>query len=102
MAGSVVISRGVSFDIRTIDFLRVVDIFRSSAANSSTAAKLVETIDQFGVNMICADELCAAEFRKFAQLMREVRVAVGDQDKGMADFLELVCSRIDEDERIVQ
>lgn len=100
MSGTIIISKSKSFDVRTIDFVRIVDILRSFMTRSETATKLLETVDEFGMNMICADELDATEFTNFAHLMREVRAAVGDEDKGLADFLEFVCASINADARL--
>jgi len=100
MSGTIVISKSKSFDVRTIDFVRIVDILRSFKARSETAAELLETVDEFGMNMICADELDAAEFANFAHLMREVSDSLSVEDTGVADFLELVCTSINADERL--
>lgn len=100
MSGTIIISKSKSFDVRTIDFVRIVDILRSLMSRSETATKLLETVDEFGMNMICADELDAAEFTDFAHLMREVCAVLRDEDKGVVDFLELVCASINADSRL--
>jgi hypothetical protein len=100
VSGTIVVSKSKSFDVRTIDFVRIVGILRSLLAQSETTKKLLETVDEFGMNMICADELDAAEFADFKRMMTEVRAALGNEEIGLANFLELVCRGINADERL--
>ena len=100
MSGTIVVGKNIFFDVRTVDFVRIVDVLRSFAACSDTAAKLLVTVDEFGMNMICADELTPAEFKNFAQLMRAICIVLADEENGVVNLLEMVCSVINEDERL--
>lgn len=86
--------------MRTIDFVRIAEILRSYAGTSSVAAKLIETVDEFGMNMICADELSSTEFREFFELMRKVAFSLGNEENGLGGFIRALLSSMQADERL--
>lgn len=100
MSGTIIINKDKSFDVRTTDFSRIVAVLRYLSSHSETATKLLKTVDQFGMNMICADDLDSAEFTNFAQSMREVCAVLGEEDAGLSDFLASVNASIRVDDRL--
>lgn len=72
MSGTIVIGPTKSMDIRTVDFLRLVEALRAMKGRSRTATKSLESVDEYGMNMICADELAPTELREFGQLVEEI------------------------------
>ncbi|HEX8615132.1 MAG TPA: hypothetical protein VF800_27945 [Telluria sp.] len=99
MSGTIVISKKNSFDVRNVDFVLIVNALRSKIAHSAIAEKLLETVDDFGMNMICADDLNSIEFQNFACLIREVCSTFNGEDKELHTFLEAVYTCIEQDER---
>lgn len=98
MTGTVIVAKGKSLDVRTIDFEHIVDRLRARAHNSEVARKLIQSVDEFGMDMICADELNAMEFLIFYRLFREIRDELGS-GHGLAEFLNRVCQIAQTDER---
>jgi hypothetical protein len=102
MTGTIVISTRKSVDMRTVDFVRIVKVLRCFVERSQTAKKLIETVDKFGVNMICADELNPAEFAEFVALMKDVGATLGKDDVDLSNSLEEVYTLIDTDGHFAQ
>lgn len=102
MSGTFIISQDNSFDLRTIDFVRIVNALRSKMPQSATAAKLLETVDDFGMNMICADDLNSRDFADFGYLMGEVAADLGEKDKDLRAFLQTISNCIEQDERYAE
>lgn len=100
MSGTIVVNENNSFDVRTIDFVRIVDLLRTHAGTSSIEAKLLEAVDEFGMNVICADALSPMELSGFLHLLMKVGDSIGTDEKGLADFLNSVCLSIQEDHRL--
>lgn len=102
MSGTIVIDPHTSVDVRTVDFLRIVEALRAERKTSPTADRLLETVDDFGMNMICADELDPAGFAEFATVLSKLQRDIHAEESGFKDFLENLCSRIAQDERLRQ
>lgn len=73
MAGTIIISKGKSFDIRTVDFEDIVQSIRSRQNSNKVAKKILAAIDDFGMDIICVSELNSIEFKEFYSLMSDVR-----------------------------
>lgn len=101
MSGTIVISKEESFDVRNVDFVRIVNALRSKIAESPIAGRLLETVDEFGINMICADDFDSIEFKDFAALMRMIGSAFSDEDKELLAFIDDVYVCINRDERLL-
>jgi len=86
-------------DVRTVDFLRLVEALRSMKGRSRTIAKLLESVDEYGMNIICADELDPTELREFAQLVEEIGSMASADDTGLVQYLSSVHSLIISDGR---
>jgi hypothetical protein len=102
MSGTIVIDPHTSVDVRTVDFLRIVEALRAERKTSPAADRLLETVDDFGMNMICADELDPAAFAEFATVLRKLQRQSNSDESGFNDFLESLCNRIAQDERLRQ
>ena len=101
MSGTIFVSKDNFFDVRTVDFLVIVETIRPLTDTSSTAEKLLEMVDICAMNMICADELNPIEFLSFAYIMQEVYVHLANQSSGLNLFFESIFACIDADERLV-
>lgn len=98
MTGTVILAKGKNFDVRTIDFEWIAESLRWRAKNSEVAKKVLQSMDEFGMDMICADELGAEELIEFHRLLADVRSDLVGEN-GLVDFLEKICEAIQEDER---
>jgi len=98
MAGTVIVAKGKSLDVRTIDFERIADALRRRAKGSAVSVKLLQSVDEFGMDMICADELNSAEFMDFFELLDDVRTELSDSP-GLIGFIDQVRAVAQEDER---
>lgn len=99
MAGTLLIAKGKSLDVRTIDFEWIADALRRRAPSSEVARKLLQSTDEFGMDMICADELGSAEFKEFYGLLVDIRAELPNE-QGLAGFIDKVCLMAQEDERL--
>lgn len=99
MTGTVIISKNKSFDVRNIDFEFITDVLRSIANNSDLSKKLLQSKDEFGMDMLCADDLDAKEFFEFYGLLLEIRKKIRN-DSGLAFFVDKICEAAQEDERL--
>jgi hypothetical protein len=99
MTGIVVVAKGKSLDVRTVDFERIADALRSRAKNSEVAAKLLQSKDDFGMDMICADELSRTEFKAFLELLDDIRIELTEAS-GLVDFIDQVRLSVQADERL--
>lgn len=102
MSGTIMIGPETSIDVRTVDFFRIVEALRSESANWSTASRLLETIDNFGMNMICADELDAADFSQFAGVLEKLQDNNQSDESDFNRFLTDLRSLIARDKRLLQ
>lgn len=102
MSGTIVIDPHTSVDVRTVDFLRIVEALRTERKTSPAANRLLETVEDFGMNMICADELDAADLSNFAAILRKLQHESISDESGFNAFLEDLCNRIAKDERLRQ
>lgn len=98
MTGTVILAKGKHFDVRTIDFEWIAESLRWCAKNSEVAKKVLQSMDEFGMDMICADELGSEELIEFHRLLADVRSDLVGEN-GLVDFLEKICEAIQEDER---
>jgi len=99
MTGTVLVAKGKSFDVRTVDFERVAQALRIRAESSEVVKKLLRMTDQFGVDMICADELNSAEFRDFYRLLGEIRAELSDTP-GLVAFIDQIFQWAQSDARL--
>ena len=99
MAGTLIIAVGKSLDVRTIDFEWIADALRKQASNSDVVRKLLQSTDEFGMDMICAGELNRAEFKEFYRLLSEIQTEIS-ADNGLAEFIDKVCQAAEEDDRL--
>lgn len=102
MSGTIVIDPQTSVDVRTVDFLRIVDALRIEKHNSSAASRLLETVDDFGMNMLCADELNATDLADFAGILQKLQENSQSDETGFYRFLADLRSLIAQDERLRQ
>jgi hypothetical protein len=102
MSGTIVIDPQTSVDVRTVDFLRIVEALRAEKNRSPAANRLLETVDEFGMNMICADELTAAEFADFASVLKKLQSDSQPDESGFKRFLTDLCNLIAQDKRMRQ
>jgi hypothetical protein len=100
MSGTIFVGKQKSLDIKTVDFIRIVGAIRAHATASPVAKRIVDTVDNFGMNMIFPDELDTADFASFYELMKRVRSDLG-ADPSLAAFLDQVCRLIESDNRLV-
>lgn len=100
MAGTLIIAKGKSLDVRTIDFEWIADALRRRAAGSEVARKLLQSADEFGMDMICADELGPAEFKEFHRLLVNIRAEL-PAGQGLVGFIDRVCQLVEEDGRCI-
>jgi hypothetical protein len=98
MAGTVIVAKGKSLDVRTIDFERIADALRRRAKGSAVSVKLLQSVDEFGMDMICADELNSVEFMAFYGLLDDVRAELSDSP-GLIGFIDQLKTLAQEDER---
>ncbi|MBI5335347.1 MAG: hypothetical protein HZB72_12300 [Burkholderiales bacterium] len=89
MTGTVIVAKGKSLDVRTVDFELIANLLRQRAKKSAVAAKLLQSTDEFGMDMICADELNAMEFMDFYQLFGEIRDDLSNSP-GLVGFIDQV------------
>jgi hypothetical protein len=103
MAGSIVISKTSTRDLRTIDFAWLVDELRKKSDGSAPIlAKILWPHDEAGIDLIQADDLDSKEFKLFAKAVREVYgslAAKGESSVGMVRFLSSLLKSIESDER---
>lgn len=98
MSGTIVIDAATFVDVRTIDFLRIVEALRAEHARSAAIDRLLVTVDEYGLNMICADQLDAAGLASFAAVLETLRHNVDDD--GIKGFLADLTTLIGRDERL--
>lgn len=101
MTGTVIVAKGKSLDVRTIDFERIADALRHHARSSVIAAKLLQSIDEFGMDMICADELGPMEFMDFYSLLGAIRTEITNSP-GLVNFIDQVRNLAQTDERFLR
>jgi hypothetical protein len=99
MAGTILVAEGKSLDVRTIDFERIADALRHRAASSAVIGKLLQSIDEFGMDMICADELNSEELMEFLGLLKDIRMDLLDST-GLVDFVDRVREVVQVDDRL--
>ena len=102
MSGTIVIDPQISVDVRTVDFLRIVEALRAEGKSSQAAAHLLETVDDFGMNMICADELDPADLADFLGVMRRLQDNTKADESGFNRFVADLCMLIAQDKRLRQ
>jgi hypothetical protein len=98
MAGTILIHKDKSMDVRTIDFEKILESLRQHAKTSAVAASLLQTKDDFGMDMICADELSALDFTDFYHLLGEIRKDF-QNSPGLMAFIDQVRELAQTDER---
>lgn len=99
MAGTLIIAKGKSLDVRTVDFEWIADALRRRASGSEVVRKLLQSTDEFGMDMICADELGPADFQEFFRLLTDIRAEL-PSNQGLAGFIDKVCVMAQEDARL--
>lgn len=100
MSGIIMIDATTFIDVRTIDFLRIVDALRAGRHGARAVGRLLETVDDCGVNMICADELDATDFASFAAILEKLRRTL-EGDDGLSRFLADLAATMAKDERLL-
>ncbi|AJQ92699.1 hypothetical Protein YC6258_00649 [Gynuella sunshinyii YC6258] len=95
------LSKQKTFDVRTVDFNFIVNILRNKVGDTEFGKGLLETIDVFGMNMICVDELDANGLNKFDGFLKELAASLEKENKGLSKFLAAVCAEIELDERVL-
>ena len=104
MAGTISISAGAFFDLRTIDFEWVADELRSRKTNenSSALSAVLQSHDEYGMDLLVADRLDATDFRCFGEAFDSItatlRSTTGGPD-GLLKFLGAVQTAIHNDSR---
>jgi hypothetical protein len=98
VTGTIIVAKGKSLDVRNIDFERIADALRRRAKDSPVSLKLLQSVDEFGMDMICADELNSADFMKFFGLLDDFRAELSDSP-GLIEFIDQVRAVAQEDER---
>lgn len=99
MSATIVIDAATCVDVRTVDFLRIVAALRAARDGSAAIGRLLDTVDAFGLNIICADELDAAGLAAFVAILDRLRRTVDDGD-GLKGFLADLVDTIGWDERL--
>jgi hypothetical protein len=102
MSGTIVIDPQTSVDVRTVDFLRIVEAVRAEKNTSHAAIRLLESVDDFGMNMICADELDAADLADFVEILRKLQANTRSDESGFHRFVADLSNLIAQDERLRQ
>jgi hypothetical protein len=102
MSGTIVIDPQTSVDVRTVDFLRIVEALRAEGKSSPAAARLLETVDDFGMNMICADELNAADLADFLKVLMRLQDNTRLDESGFNRFVTDLCILVAQDVRLRQ
>ena len=100
MSGTIVIDAATFVDVRTVDFLRIVAALRAEQDGGAAVEGLLATVDAFGLNMICADELDDAGLAAFAAILERLRRTIDDGDHGFKAFLADLVGTIGRDERL--
>ena len=98
MSGTIVIDAATCIDVRTVDFLQIVAALRAARDAGPAIGRLLASVDEAGINMLCADELDAAERASFAAVLDDLRRTLGDDDGFKGVLADLVAS-IGRDER---
>lgn len=96
------LSKKKTFDVRNVDFNLIVNALRNRVGGSEFGKELLETIDVFGMNMICVDELDANGLRMFGSFVKEFGASLETENKDLSDFLESVSAEIELDERVAR
>jgi len=99
MSGTIVIDAATCVDVRTVDFLRIVDALRAARDGAAAIDRLLDTVDAFGINMICADALDAAGLAAFTAILERLRCTI-DSGDGFKGFLAGLVAIIGRDERL--
>lgn len=82
--------------------MRIVEALRAEQKTLARAGRLLETVDDFGMHMICADELDAVDLANFAAILRKLQLNKNSDEVGFNNLLEDLCNRIAQDERLRQ
>ena len=61
MSGTIIINSQITYDVRTSDFVYIINALRDFTACEATVQKWLYTVDCCGINMILADALDPAE-----------------------------------------
>jgi hypothetical protein len=102
MAGTIVVSKKSSRDLRTIDFAWLADQLRAKRGDLEAAlAKVLEFHDQGGIDILNADGLDEKQFKLFARAVREIHedLAAHSANDGMTIFLASLLREIEMDQR---
>lgn len=100
MSGTIVIDAATFVDVRTVDFLRIVEALRAERGGSAAIDRLLDSADESGLNMICADELDPAGLAAFGAILERLRRTVHEGDS-FGGFLADLASTIRTDERLL-
>ena len=87
MSGTILVSRGNLVDIRTVGFEWLAEEIRSRSSTFKIAKELLQSVDEFGMDMICADELDSSGFKNFNLLMEEI-FSHAPENKSFVKFIE--------------
>jgi hypothetical protein len=98
MTGIIIVSKGKSLDVRTIDFDWIVESLREQKQDFPILERLLRTVDEFGMDMICADELTPSEFSDFQVALERILTPIGTKS-GIGEFLKKVLHQVDLDTR---
>jgi hypothetical protein len=102
MAGTIIISKHSVLDLRTIDFEWLAGELRLKIGKTAAViAKVLWPHDEGGMDVIQADNLDEAEFKMFAQVIREIynSLAKTGTSLEMVRFLASLLQSIEEDAR---
>ncbi|MGJ7608916.1 hypothetical protein ACSFA7_31580 [Variovorax sp. LT1R20] len=104
MAGTISISAGAFFDLRTIDFEWVAKELRSrrTVENNSALSAVLQSHDEYGMDLLVADKLDVYDFRRFGEafdsLTANLQSTSAGRD-GLLTFLASVQAAIHNDSR---
>lgn len=98
MTGTIIFSKGKSLDVRTVDFAWIVESLREQEQDFPVLERLLRTVDEFGMDMVCADELTQSELGDFQVALDRILTKIGTGN-GIGEFLKKVVQQVDLDIR---
>lgn len=99
MTGTIIVSKEESLDVRTVDFAWIVESLREQKQDFPVVERLLRTVDEFCMDMICADELTPSELIDFQILLERILTKIGT-GTGIGEFLKKVLLQVDLDIRL--
>ena len=99
MTGTIIVSKEESLDVRTVDFAWIVESLREQKQDFPVVERLLRTVDEFSMDMICAEELTPSELIDFQILLERILTKIGT-GTGIGEFLKKVLLQVDLDIRL--